>query len=172
MAYGPGITGTNMVPVSNRRNRVGNSSPAIKQEHIKQEPEYSTDPRRLKGGYGDTASRLSINQQDGSPPRSYPQDDFPRRAYPPDRQIGRSLAPTDIKNEPGEPLKVPRKRKNASRWGEEAESNKVAGLIGLPTAIMSHMSAEQLDAYTIHLRIQEISSKLKIEDFAPPQRSR
>ena len=59
-----------------------------------------------------------------------------------------------------------RQRKKKNRWGD-ATDNKAAGLMGLPTAIMANMTAEQLDAYTIHLRIEEISQKLRINDVVP-----
>ena len=39
--------------------------------------------------------------------------------------------------------------------------------MGLPTAIMANMTSEQLEAYTLHLRIEEITQKLKIDDVVP-----
>ncbi|KAK7524005.1 hypothetical protein IWZ03DRAFT_16148 [Phyllosticta citriasiana] len=39
--------------------------------------------------------------------------------------------------------------------------------MGLTTAITAHMTAEQLEAYTLHLRIEEISQKLRINDVVP-----
>lgn len=60
----------------------------------------------------------------------------------------------------------PRQRKKRNRWGDASE-NKAAGLMGLPTAIHSAMTTEQLDAYTLHLRIEEITQKLKINDVVP-----
>jgi len=39
--------------------------------------------------------------------------------------------------------------------------------MGLPTAIVANMTSEQLEAYTLHLRIEEISQKLKIDDVVP-----
>jgi splicing factor 1 len=59
-----------------------------------------------------------------------------------------------------------RRRKKKNRWGDATE-NKAAGLMGLPTAIMANMTNEQLEAYTLHLRIEEISQKLKINDVVP-----
>lgn len=67
----------------------------------------------------------------------------------------------DIKIEDGE-----RRRKKRNRWGDAAE-NKAAGLMGLPTMIKANMTTEQLEAYTLHLRIQEISEKLRINDVVP-----
>jgi splicing factor 1 len=60
----------------------------------------------------------------------------------------------------------PRRRKKRNRWGDASE-NKAAGLMGLPTAILSNMTSEQLEAYTLHLRIEEISQKLRIDDVVP-----
>ena len=59
-----------------------------------------------------------------------------------------------------------KKRKKRNRWGDATE-NKAAGLMGLPTAISANMTQEQLDAYTLHLRIEEISQKLRINDVVP-----
>lgn len=59
-----------------------------------------------------------------------------------------------------------KKRKKRNRWGE-ATDNKAAGLMNLPTAVLGTMTSEQLDAYTLHLRIEEISQKLRINDVVP-----
>ncbi|KAK4215968.1 hypothetical protein QBC37DRAFT_280610 [Rhypophila decipiens] len=59
-----------------------------------------------------------------------------------------------------------RRRKKRNRWGDATE-NKAAGLMGLPTAIVANMTSEQLEAYTLHLRIEEITQKLKIDDVVP-----
>ena len=60
----------------------------------------------------------------------------------------------------------PKRRKKRNRWGDATE-NKAAGLMGLPTAIVADMTSEQLEAYTLHLRIEEITQKLKIDDVVP-----
>ncbi|PKS11040.1 hypothetical protein jhhlp_002801, partial [Lomentospora prolificans] len=60
----------------------------------------------------------------------------------------------------------PKRRKKRNRWGDASE-NKAAGLMGLPTAIVANMTSEQLEAYTLHLRIEEISQKLRIDDVVP-----
>jgi splicing factor 1 len=79
-------------------------------------------------------------------------------------------APADLKRgrdpEPRTASDGPRQRKKRNRWGDVSE-NKAAGLMGLPTAIMSSMTSEQLEAYTLHLRIEEISQKLRINDVVP-----
>ncbi|MCJ1439959.1 MAG: hypothetical protein MMC23_000440 [Stictis urceolatum] len=59
-----------------------------------------------------------------------------------------------------------RRRKKRNRWGD-ASDNKAANLTGLPTMIKANMTNEQLEAYTLHLRIQEISEKLRINDVVP-----
>ncbi|KAI9852373.1 MAG: hypothetical protein M1838_000895 [Thelocarpon superellum] len=59
-----------------------------------------------------------------------------------------------------------KKRKKRNRWGDNNE-NKAAGLMGLPTMITANMTNEQLEAYTLHLRIEEISQKLRINDVVP-----
>ncbi|WEW55218.1 hypothetical protein PRK78_000647 [Emydomyces testavorans] len=64
------------------------------------------------------------------------------------------------------PIDGIKKRKKRNRWGD-AQENKAAGLMGLPTLIMANMTNEQLEAYTLHLRIEEISQKLRINDVVP-----
>ncbi|KAK5074897.1 hypothetical protein LTR64_001102 [Lithohypha guttulata] len=59
-----------------------------------------------------------------------------------------------------------KRRKKRNRWGD-ATDNKAAGLMGLPTMIQANMTSEQLEAYTLHLRIEEISQKLRINDVVP-----
>lgn len=59
-----------------------------------------------------------------------------------------------------------KKRKKRNRWGEVGD-NKAAGLMNLPTAVVGNMTAEQLDAYALHVRIEEISQKLRINDVVP-----
>ncbi|KAJ1329092.1 splicing factor 1 [Microdochium nivale] len=78
-----------------------------------------------------------------------------------DRDLKRGRSP-----EPRTESSGPRQRKKRNRWGDASE-NKAAGLMGLPTAIMANMTSEQLEAYTLHLRIEEISQKLRINDVVP-----
>ena len=59
-----------------------------------------------------------------------------------------------------------KRRRKRNRWGDASE-NKAAGLMGLTTAITANMTTEQLEAYTLHLRIEEISQKLRINDVVP-----
>ncbi|KAJ4383139.1 Branchpoint-bridging protein, partial [Neurospora sp. IMI 360204] len=79
--------------------------------------------------------------------------------YSNDRDVKRGRSPE--RSEDG-----PKRRKKRNRWGEATE-NKAAGLMGLPTAIVANMTSEQLEAYTLHLRIEEITQKLKIDDVVP-----
>ncbi|KAJ2933400.1 hypothetical protein H1R20_g3704, partial [Candolleomyces eurysporus] len=59
-------------------------------------------------------------------------------------------------------------RKKRSRWGEAKTE-----LPGLPTAISSAgVSQAQLDNYAIHLRLEEINRKLRLNDYIPPERER
>ena len=64
-----------------------------------------------------------------------------------------------------------KKRRKRNRWGD-ASDNKAAGLMNLPTAITAPMTAEQLDAYVTHLRVEEISQKLRINDVVPAEGDR
>ena len=64
-----------------------------------------------------------------------------------------------------------RRRKKRNRWGD-ASANKAGNLMSLPTMIKANMTSEQLEAYTLHLRIQEISEKLRINDVVPAEGDR
>jgi splicing factor 1 len=86
-------------------------------------------------------------------------EDGPTAEYESDLKRGRDP-------EPRSEADGPRRRKKRNRWGDASE-NKAAGLMGLPTAILSNMTSEQLEAYTLHLRIEEISQKLRIDDVVP-----
>ena len=98
-------------------------------------------PRRRFGG------------EDDSPPQDEPVQDT-KRGRSPERK------------EPELNADGTKKRRKRNRWGD-ASDNKAAGLMNLPTAITAPMTAEQLDAYVTHLRIEEISQKLRINDVVP-----
>ena len=79
---------------------------------------------------------------------------------------GRSPEPVPTKRETEYNPDGTKKRRKRNRWGDSTD-NKAAGLMNLPTAITAPMTAEQLDAYVTHLRIEEISQKLRINDVVP-----
>ncbi|KAH7884673.1 hypothetical protein F5I97DRAFT_1891108 [Phlebopus sp. FC_14] len=69
---------------------------------------------------------------------------------------------------PNESADINGARKRRSRWGEAK-----AEIPGLPTAISAAgVSQAQLDNYAIHLRLEEINRKLRLNDFIPPERER
>jgi len=107
--------------------------------------------RRRFGGEGDAPPSHNDNNYNSSKPASS------------DGGYKRGRSPT-VKSEPA--ADGGRARKKRNRWGDSTE-NKAAGLMGLPTAIMANMTSEQLEAYTLHLRIEEISQKLRIDDVVP-----
>ena len=63
----------------------------------------------------------------------------------------------------------PTERKRKSRWGDENDKIQVAGL---PTAISGDVSGKDLENYATHVRLEEISRKLKSGDVIPPERER
>ncbi|KAK5944408.1 hypothetical protein PMZ80_003689 [Knufia obscura] len=114
-----GITGSNNIPLGNRRRFGGDDAGDSRNgsSYAVREDSYSSKRGR-------------------SPPRAEPAADGVKR------------------------------RKKRNRWGD-ATDNKAAGLMGLPTMIQANMTSEQLEAYTLHLRIEEISQKLRINDVVP-----
>jgi splicing factor 1 len=85
---------------------------------------------------------------------------------PPPNEGKRGRSPEPVSKEPELNPDGTKKRRKRNRWGD-ASDNKAAGLMNLPTAITAPMTAEQLDAYVTHLRIEEISQKLRINDVVP-----
>lgn len=133
-----GITGTNNIPLGNKR-RFGDSDHGDESHPPPQAPK---------------APRIG---DDAAPRRG--RDMERRKCTPiPSLQI--------VLTEHFAVADAPTKRKKKNRWGDQTE-NKAAGLMGLPTAILSAMTSEQLEAYTLHLRIEEISQKLRINDVVP-----
>ena len=132
-----GITGSNNIPLGNRRR-------------------FGGDDDVQDGGYRP------------SPSSNGTADSYNKRGRSPTRgSYCLSVARQDSNNDTSEPvIDGIKKRKKRNRWGD-AQENKAAGLMGLPTMIMANMTTEQLEAYTLHLRIEEISQKLRINDVVP-----
>jgi len=71
------------------------------------------------------------------------------------------------------PPEEPRPRPRRCRWSpNSAAENRIQNLLGLPTALTSPMTLEQLDAYALQLRIKGITEKLYINDVVPTHRER
>jgi splicing factor 1 len=134
-----GSTGSNNIPLGNRRRFGGDASPP------QDDGGYSPNKPALSDGY---------NKRGRSPVRC----EYLPYGY---QMYLTNYAVADQPSGDGE-----RRRKKRNRWGDATE-NKAAGLMGLPTAIMANMTSEQLEAYTLHLRIEEISQKLRIDDVVP-----
>ncbi|KAF4635040.1 hypothetical protein G7Y89_g3071 [Cudoniella acicularis] len=121
---------------------------------------------RQQGSTGSNNIPLGNRRRFGGDSASPPRDDG---GYNPSQPAGgdsgfkRGRSPTRAEEPAGDGS---RRRKKRNRWGDATE-NKAAGLMGLPTAIMANMTSEQLEAYTLHLRIEEISQKLRIDDVVP-----
>ncbi|KAJ9614019.1 hypothetical protein H2200_002155 [Cladophialophora chaetospira] len=135
-----GITGSNNIPLGNRRRFGGDSN-------------------------GDS-------QNDSSRNSPYDGDSLKRGRSPPRGATLDIQYINQANNDPAEPsADGEKRRRKRNRWGDATE-NKAAGLMGLPTMIQANMTAEQLEAYTLHLRIEEISQKLRINDVVPAEADR
>lgn len=139
-----GITGSNNIPLGKRR--FGDSD--VKEEDAA--PQYNSGGGN--GGFSDGPDR-DLKRGRSPEPRKYHNTRLPFLARHTHRHKGVDADGV-------------RRRKKRNRWGDASE-NKAAGLMGLPTAIVANMTSEQLEAYTLHLRIEEISQKLKIDDVVP-----
>ncbi|GJJ08270.1 hypothetical protein Clacol_002480 [Clathrus columnatus] len=90
---------------------------------------------------------------------------FPR-APEPENSNKRQREETTTPSESDLNSNGPRKRR--SRWGDAK-----AELPGLPTAISADgVTQAQLDNYAIHLRLEEINRKLRLNDYIPPEKER
>ncbi|KAL4918528.1 hypothetical protein BDW62DRAFT_62495 [Aspergillus aurantiobrunneus] len=96
--------------------------------------------------------------------RRFGGDEEDSRTATPTSAVGDHRGRSPVRADP--PLDGAKRRKKRNRWGD-AQENKAAGLMGLPTMIMANFTTEQLEAYTLHLRIEEISQKLRINDVVP-----
>ncbi|KAI0787815.1 hypothetical protein C8Q74DRAFT_1254193 [Fomes fomentarius] len=91
---------------------------------------------------------------------------YPRPQLQNDRESSRSDRDTPPANGAATDPNAPRKRR--SRWGDAKTE-----IPGLPTAINANgVSQAHLDNYAIHLRLEEINRKLRLNDFVPPERER
>ncbi|KAI0711954.1 hypothetical protein C8T65DRAFT_708073 [Cerioporus squamosus] len=91
---------------------------------------------------------------------------YPRFQSQNDRESSRSDRDTTPSNGAATDPNAPRKRR--SRWGDAKTE-----IPGLPTAINANgVSQAHLDNYAIHLRLEEINRKLRLNDFIPPERER
>jgi len=61
-----------------------------------------------------------------------------------------------------------KKKKRRSRWGGEEKVN----IPGLPTILPSTLTSEQQEIYILHLRLEEISRKLRSGEVVPPDNER
>jgi splicing factor 1 len=142
-----GITGSNNIPLGSRR---------------RFRDEDSQTPPRDDGGYNPSQPSTGIAEAGYKRGRSPVKCKFYKLIHPLRSCVVGHL--TQSQAEP--PADGVRRRKKRNRWGD-VEENKAAGLMGLPTMIMANMTNEQLEAYTLHLRIEEISQKLRINDVVP-----
>jgi splicing factor 1 len=137
-----GSTGSNNIPLGSRRRFGGDSA----------------SPQHDDGGYNPSKPATGLSDI------GYKRGRSPVRCeYTTSYDV---LSHTDVSAADAPSGDGERRRKKRNRWGDSTE-NKAAGLMGLPTAIMANMTSEQLEAYTLHLRIEEISQKLRIDDVVP-----
>lgn len=144
-----GITGSNNIPLGKARRFPGG-------EGGESEISAVSSPGAFSNGDRDRERERERDVKRGRSPESAPPSTPLPYCSPLTFIAGADAADAD----------GPRRRKKRNRWGDATE-NKAAGLMGLPTAIVANMTSEQLEAYTLHLRIEEITQKLKIDDVVP-----
>ncbi|KAL1903075.1 Branchpoint-bridging protein [Sporothrix stenoceras] len=162
-----GITGSNNIPLGKVRRFGGDSEPSSNGGGDYDRSNGRSD-RSDRGDRGDRHDRSDYRSDRGGRDGRDGRDDRNGGGYDRDRDLKRGRSP-EPRGPPAAADLNPdgtRRRKKRNRWGD-ASDNKAAGLMGLPTAILANMTSEQLEAYTLHLRIEEITQKLKIDDVVP-----
>jgi len=147
-----GITGSNNIPLGKVR-RFGSEAPDDERSAVSSPSAFSN------GGDRD-------RDRDRIPDRDRDRDRDVKRGRSPESTTVSPLGIFSLLTNLTGADDGPKRRKKRNRWGDATE-NKAAGLMGLPTAIVANMTSEQLEAYTLHLRIEEITQKLKIDDVVP-----
>ena len=158
-----GITGSNNIPLGKRRFG-GDVEDGIAHGGASPNGGFSNGPS--SNGGGAPSNGFSNGDHDVKRGRSPERESISPVSRLPSRPP--ASVPSMLTGAPptGSEHDGPKRRKKRNRWGE-ATDNKAAGLMGLPTAILADMTSEQLEAYTLHLRIEEITQKLKIDDVVP-----
>ncbi|KAF9544583.1 hypothetical protein EC957_011894 [Mortierella hygrophila] len=160
MSWNAGKTGSNNTPLGPRKRMIGDVS------------QSDQDDQQFRGRPIEVPSRLfSPNQNATGGPGGYPSQSpggFSSQSSGSSPYGGspRSDGLLPAKREDGteEP-----KRKRKSRWA--AEDEKVT-IPGMPTALPTNMTEEQLEMFLLHTRLEEITKKLKSGDVLPLDRER
>lgn len=63
-------------------------------------------------------------------------------------------------------------RRKQYRWGVSASENMIAKITGLPTEVEITLAPEQLEAYALNFRIEEITQKMRLNDVVPAEAER
>ncbi|KAK9462619.1 putative branchpoint-bridging protein [Lipomyces oligophaga] len=162
-----GVSGTNNVPLGTRRRGVADVFAPPPSLNSYSRTAAPPPPPPLSSVY---------------PPPPPPPADFGIPPPPPPPEDNGALPPPPPSPPPPPPgddrgralsrdSEGPRKRKRKNRWGS-ASDNHVVNLISLPTSISGDMTPEQIEAYVLNLRIEEISQKLRINDLVPKEGDR
>ncbi|KAK9468684.1 hypothetical protein V1512DRAFT_233434 [Lipomyces arxii] len=162
-----GSTGTNNIPLGTRRRGMPDAFvPPPDSSYYSYNSDQPPPPPSSYDNYPPPPPPSGQSSNSTYPPPPPPPPDHgryqpPPPPPPPEDRRGRS---------PQRDNEAPRKRKR-NRWAA-AEENHVANLISMPTKITGNMTPEQLEAYVLNLRIEEISQKLRINDVVPKDSER
>ncbi|KAF9909959.1 hypothetical protein EC991_007764 [Linnemannia zychae] len=161
MSRNAGKTGSNNTPLGTRKRMIGEVSQNTDQEY---------DDQQFRGRPTEVPSRFfnpNQNSSGGSPgfstqsPSGFSSQSPGTSAYGSPRSEAPPVRREDGTEEP--------KRKRKSRWA--AEDEKVT-IPGMPTALPTNMTEEQLEMFLLHTRLEEITKKLKSGDVLPLDRER
>ncbi|KAG0365223.1 hypothetical protein BGZ54_006747 [Gamsiella multidivaricata] len=141
MAWNAGKTGSNTTPLGPRKRMIGEVS------------SFNSDDQDHRGRSTESTDRSFDRFQSSSNSTTH----SPTVSTFPSKSDTSSAKIEDGSEEP--------RRKRRSRWA--AEDEKVV-IPGMPTALPTNMTQEQLDMFLLHTRLEEISKKLKSGDVLPP----
>ncbi|KAG9069953.1 hypothetical protein KI688_009281 [Linnemannia hyalina] len=160
MSWNAGKTGSNNTPLGPRKRMIGDVSQSDQDDQqfrgrpIEVPSRLFSPNQNVTGGAGGYPSQ-SPGGFSSQSPGSSPYGGSPRSD---------GLAPVKREDGTEEP-----KRKRKSRWA--AEDEKVT-IPGMPTALPTNMTEEQLEMFLLHTRLEEITKKLKSGDVLPLDRER
>ncbi|CAO3567476.1 unnamed protein product [Mortierella alpina] len=161
MSWNKGKTGANTLPLGPRKRMIGNVNP---------EDEYQSRGQSTESPYGHHDAAPSQYESQAYQQHQTLSAYAPRNeSYSTKREVG-SAAPgayssrSEASSAPREDGAEEPRRKRRSRWA--AEDEKVT-IPGMPTALPTNMTPEQLEMFLLHTRLEEIARKLKTGDVLP-----
>ncbi|KAF9923657.1 hypothetical protein FBU30_006272 [Linnemannia zychae] len=158
MSRNAGKTGSNTTPLGPRKRTIGDV------DHSQQDDQDSRGrSTEVSSRFYSSSQNANVNGSEFSAqsPSGLSSQSPGSSAYRSPRNEVSSVKKDDGTDEP--------RRKRKSRWASDGEKVTIPGM---PTALPTNMTEEQLEMFLLHTRLEEISKKLKSGDVLPHDRER